>query len=219
MEIYDRVAKVVAPKKASLAIAEKSLKETMALLAEKQGELKEVQDRLASLNANFQAATDKKQQLEFQVDLCEKKLFRANKLIGGLGGEKTRWGEAAAKLQITYDNLTGDILIASSVIAYLGPFTAQFRQRIIQDWIEQCQARNITCSSDFQLSSVLGDPIKIRQDCINGLPTDSFSIDNGVIIDNSRRWPLMIDPQGQANKWVKNMEKENGVEVILYFGL
>ena len=67
MEIYDRVAKVVAPKKAALAIAETSLAATMALLREKQAELKEVQDRLATLTANFQAAQDKKAQLEFQV--------------------------------------------------------------------------------------------------------------------------------------------------------
>ena len=105
-------------------------------------------------------------------------------------------------------------MIASSVIAYLGPFTAQFRNRIIENWTNECKSRKITCSEDFQLANVLGDPIKIRQDCINGLPTDSFSIDNGVIVDNSRRWPLMIDPQGQANKWVKNMEKERGIEVI-----
>ena len=26
--------------------------------------------------------------------------------------------------------------------------------------------------------------------------------------------PLMIDPQGQANKWVKNSEKENKLSVI-----
>lgn len=32
----------------------------------------------------------RKAQLEFDVDLCEKKLDRATKLIGGLGGEKTR---------------------------------------------------------------------------------------------------------------------------------
>lgn len=30
----------------------------------------------------------------------------------------------------------------------------------------------------------------------------------------ANRWPLMIDPQGQANKWVKNMEKVNKLEVI-----
>lgn len=26
--------------------------------------------------------------------------------------------------------------------------------------------------------------------------------------------PLMIDPQGQANKWVKNSEKENNLSII-----
>lgn len=31
---------------------------------------------------------------------------------------------------------------------------------------------------------------------------------------NARRWPLMIDPQGQANKWIKNMEKANNLHVV-----
>lgn len=35
-----------------------------------------------------------------------------------------------------------------------------------------------------------------------------------VLCSNARRWPLMIDPQGQANKWLKNMEKSNSLHVI-----
>ena len=31
---------------------------------------------------------------------------------------------------------------------------------------------------------------------------------------NARRWPLMIDPQGQAKKWVKNMERANSLHII-----
>lgn len=54
--------------------------------------------------------------------------LRAEKLIGGLGGEKDRWSKAAEDLTVQYDNLTGDILCASGVVAYLGAFTSAFRQ-------------------------------------------------------------------------------------------
>uniref|UniRef100_A0A672VCY4 Dynein axonemal heavy chain 12 n=1 Tax=Strigops habroptila TaxID=2489341 RepID=A0A672VCY4_STRHB len=214
MEMYDRVAKVVAPKKARLKEAQQSLGETLALLNQKREELAEVERDLAALEQTFTEKTEEKARLEFQVDLCAKKLERAEKLIGGLGGEKSRWNNAANDLQDVYDNLTGDVLISAGVIAYLGAFTAGFRQECTRDWSKLCKVRNIPCSETFSLSKTLGDPIKIRAWNIAGLPTDAFSVDNGVIVDNSRRWPLMIDPQGQANKWIKNFEKENRLNVI-----
>lgn len=66
--------------------------------------------------------------LAFEVDLCSKKLERAEQLIGGLGGEKTRWSQTALELGLLYINLTGDILISSGVVAYLGAFTSNYRQ-------------------------------------------------------------------------------------------
>ena len=63
-----------------------------------------------------------------QVDLCQKKLVRAEQLIGGLGGEKDRWSQSAKDLSIKYTNTTGDVLIASGLVAYLGAFTSAFRQ-------------------------------------------------------------------------------------------
>ena len=49
-----------------------------------------MQQKLASLKAQFEENNKKKLQLEHDVDQCSKKLARAEKLIGGLGGEKTR---------------------------------------------------------------------------------------------------------------------------------
>lgn len=69
MEIYDRVAKVVAPKKAKLKEAQEQLSETMALLNTKRAELKAVQDRLANLQQTFQDMVEKKKNLEFQVSI------------------------------------------------------------------------------------------------------------------------------------------------------
>lgn len=40
---------------------------------------------------------------------------------------------------------------------------------------------------------------------MNGLPRDTLSIENAVLMMNSNRWPLFIDPQTQANKWIRNM--------------
>ena len=67
MEIYDRVAKVVAPKKERLVQAQGELAETMQQLNEKRSTLHEVEVRLANLKKQFQEATGQKEKLEFSV--------------------------------------------------------------------------------------------------------------------------------------------------------
>ncbi|XP_078184177.1 dynein axonemal heavy chain 7 isoform X4 [Callithrix jacchus] len=214
MDSYDKVAKIVAPKKIKLAAAEGELKIAMDGLRKKQAALKEVQDKLARLQDTLELNKQKKADLEKKVDLCSKKLERAEQLIGGLGGEKTRWSHTALDLGQLYINLTGDILISAGVVAYLGAFTSTYRQNQTKEWTTLCKGRNIPCSDDYSLMGTLGEAATIRTWNIAGLPSDSFSIDNGIIIMNARRWPLMIDPQGQANKWIKNMEKANSLHVI-----
>ena len=72
-------------------------------------------------------------------------------------------------------------------------------QECTTQWHKLCQEKEIPCSKSFSLNATLGDAVKIRAWQIAGLPVDSFSIDNGIIVSNSRRWPLMIDPQGNAS--------------------
>ncbi|KAK1880668.1 Dynein heavy chain 3 axonemal [Dissostichus eleginoides] len=214
MEVYERVAKLVAPKKERLKLAEDELAVQMEMLSVKRAELKKVVDRLQSLNDNLTAMINKKQDLEENIESCSQKLIRAEKLIGGLGGEKDRWTEAARLLGIRYINLTGDVLLSSGTVSYLGAFTVDYRIECQEQWHILCQEKKIPCSEDLTLSNTLGNQVSIRAWQIAGLPVDSYSTDNGIIVFNSRRWPLMIDPQGQANKWIKNMEKANKLAVI-----
>ncbi|KAM6054400.1 LOW QUALITY PROTEIN: dynein axonemal heavy chain 3 [Chlamydotis macqueenii] len=99
------------------------------------------------------------------------------------------------------------------VFPIIGTFTVDYCLKCQKQWQVLCNEKNIPCSSDFSLSNTLGDPVKICAWQTAGLPIDYFSID-GIIISNSRRWALMIDPQRQTNKWVKNMEKTNRLSDI-----
>lgn len=188
MEQYDRVAKIVAPKRSKLLEAEAELSQNMEALKKTQNELAEVERKLQSLQNKLVATQHEKHRLEDEVELCATKLDRAEKLIGGLGGEKERWNEAANYLQTVYSNLTGDILISAGVIAYLGPFTRIYRDECVLEWVKMCKNYNIRCSEPFSLTESLGNPVKIQQWNICGLPRDTFSIDNSVIVANSRRW-------------------------------
>jgi hypothetical protein len=55
------------------------------------------------------------------------------------------------------------------------------------------------------LVKTLGDPVEIRDWYMAGLPSDTISTESGIIVLKSSRWPLIIDPQMQANNWLKKM--------------
>lgn len=104
---YDKVAKVVAPKKKALSEAEEELATAMAALEIKRAMLREVQEKLRLLEVKLEENQNSLTQLQGSADLCSKKLQRAEELIGGLGGEKSRWSEIAEQLGKTYFKLTG----------------------------------------------------------------------------------------------------------------
>lgn len=215
IDSYDRVAKIVAPKKKALAEAEAQYSEVMAGLKIKQAELQELQDKLALLENQLEESITEKQRLENEVEICAQKLERAERLIGGLGGERQRWSEAAQSLAEQQQNVLGDVLIAAGFISYLGVFTMPFREGLTKKWTAECKKRGIPCSDVFTLQQCLGDPVKIREWGIAGLPNDQLSIDNAIVVANARRWPLFIDPQNQANKWDKDgtVEQRSGHQV------
>ena len=62
-----------------------------------------------------------------------------------------------------------------------------------------CRSENLPRSPTFSLKGLLGNPVQIRDWIISGLPNDSFSTDNAIIVANSRRWPLLIDPEVPHN--------------------
>lgn len=203
----------VAPKKAALAAAKSDLEKTERTLAAAKARLKDVTDGLELLNRKLAAKVAYRQEKEKNITLCQDRMNRAFRLITGLSDERVRWMQTIATIEANTINVTGDILLSAGAVAYLTPFTDKYRRGLLTEWLDLIGEKKIPHTPGCNPVSTLGEPIMIRSWQLDGLPRDYFSTENAVLVSNSIRWPLFIDPQGQANKWVKNMGKERGITI------
>jgi dynein heavy chain len=136
-------------------------------------------------------------------------------LVSGLAGERDRWEKSIKHYEEAMKFLPGDCLLAAAFMSYAGSFNTVYRKILVQDhWLSHIRTLEIPFSPDFSFDSFSGKPTEIRDWNIQGLPSDAFSTENGIIVTRGRRWPLMIDPQGQANNWIKTLEKSRDLKII-----
>ncbi len=124
-------------------------------------------------------------------------------IVDLLKGEKLRWIESVEKLKKYSVNIVGNCLLAAGMISYGGAFTTKFRKKLENIWLQKLDDEKILRSEELSLRFVMEDKLMSRKWNISGLPNDNLSIENGIIIFNTRKWPLMIDPQNQATIFLK----------------
>eukprot|EP00163_Fabomonas_tropica_P002875 TRINITY_DN1232_c0_g1_i1.p1 TRINITY_DN1232_c0_g1~~TRINITY_DN1232_c0_g1_i1.p1 ORF type:complete len:4516 (+),score=1594.38 TRINITY_DN1232_c0_g1_i1:127-13674(+) len=214
MEKYARVYRVVKPKRDAVDSAMAALAEKQAALSKAKEELEVLTNKVLTLKNQYEESVSNKERLQKEMEETELKLGRAEKLVEGLSGERGRWEASAAEIEGQKGNLMGDCLVAAAFLSYAGPFNPAYRRELVEQmWLSQVRNLGIPCTPDFSFVNFMANPSDVREWNIQGLPSDTFSTENGVLVTRGRRWPLMIDPQQQANKWIKHLEG-NALKVI-----
>ncbi|EZA48745.1 Dynein heavy chain 2, axonemal [Ooceraea biroi] len=214
MEQYGKLYRIVAPKREKLQVALASLKQKEMALEQTMQQLQNLREQLEKLQRMYDARMKEKEDLIRLAELLKLKLKRAAMLVESLSEERIRWENTVASLTESFEWLPGDCLISTGFVSYLGPFVSNYRQELISIWSKEVRVREIPTSPDLDVKEFLADPSTIRDWTIQGLPPDGFSTENGIIVTWTTRWPLVIDPQYQAAKWIKNMEAKNSLKVI-----
>lgn len=214
---YQLVTKKVAPKKAKYEEVTAILKTAQAELQVKLDEVQAVKDKVAILEATCQKMQDEKEALEQDMETSRLRMGRAEKLVVLLADEGVRWKETVEVIVGDIERLVGNVFLSCACISYFGAFTGQYRQLLVEQWVQGCQDRDIPTSDAFSLIEIMGDPVTIRSWNIASLPNDQVSSENGILCTKAERYALCIDPQQQANKWIKNLEKDNNL-LLLKFG-
>merc|ERR1719506_1645199 len=178
--------------------------EAEAALAIVMEQVAKVEARVAELQATLTNAVDEKEKVERQAEKCMEKLSLAERLVNGLADEYTRWTSTVKDLRDLGVRLIGDCLLASAFVGYISPFNATIRGDLWKNsWSKDIVERKIPMTEEIDPLKVLSSEGDIAAWQNEGLPADRVSVENAAVVVSCARWPLMIDPQLQGVKWIK----------------
>ncbi|XP_050527559.1 dynein beta chain, ciliary isoform X2 [Daktulosphaira vitifoliae] len=209
----------VEPKRIALSQANAELAQAQEKLSIIKKKVASLEEQLSKLTADFEQATSEKLHCQQEADATNKTIALANRLIGGLGSENVRWAEAVSCFMQQSTTLPGDILLITAFISYVGCFTKYYRLELLQKiWTPYVKTLNpsVPITEGLDPLSLLTDDTQIAIWNNEGLPSDRMSTENATILTNSDRWPLMIDPQLQGIKWIK--QKYGDSLIVLRLG-
>ncbi|CAF0727175.1 unnamed protein product [Didymodactylos carnosus] len=214
VESYARIYRIVQPKKERYQKAASELQEKQYLLQESKDELAGIQKKIEELRIEYEIKIKEKNELQRNAEETAMFLDRATKLLDGVTEKRATWDITCATLLENQLDLVGNCLLACAFLSYMGLFLSDYRDDIMQNvWIKELERRGIRYKKDYNFSQFMITPTQIREWNIQGLPRDNFSTENAILTTRSWSQPLFIDPQSQATKWIKRMEKLNGLKI------
>jgi dynein heavy chain len=209
---YYRIYEVVEPKRQLLAQANEKLLAANEQLRTVREEVAELEAKLADLNEKFMNATEEKNEAIAQAEKTQSRANMADRLVNGLSDEKIRWSNSVESFGIQEKMFVGDVLLAAAFVSYVGAFSLALRNSLVLDkWLPDMIERQLPMTEGMQPLRMLAEDAVIAQWANEGLPSDTMSIQNGAIVCNCKRWPVLIDPQLQGIKWIK---KKHVTEVV-----
>ncbi|KAK2582958.1 hypothetical protein KPH14_009015 [Odynerus spinipes] len=205
--VFHYINETVKPLRAALAQANAELKAAMDRLNFLRSRLNELQKVLDILSEKMEIALAEKQKCQDEADTTALTIDLANRLVNGLASEKIRWTDTLEILKTSGITVPGDVLLVTAFISYMGGFTRKYRLDLLNlHWLPFLDKLTVQIprTPELDLLSLITDDTQIAQWNNEGLPADTMSSENATILTNSSRWPLMIDPQLQGIKWIKN---------------
>ncbi|XP_021550173.1 LOW QUALITY PROTEIN: dynein axonemal heavy chain 9 [Neomonachus schauinslandi] len=202
----------VEPKRQALSRATADLTAAQENLAAIKAKIAHLNENLARLTAKFEKATADKLKCQQEAEVTTGTISLANRLVGGLASENVRWAEAVQNFRHQESKLCGDIVLTTAFVSYLGFFTKRYRQSLMDGTWRPYLSRlevPIPVTPTLDPLRMLTDDADVAAWQNQGLPADRMSTENATILLSCERWPLMVDPQLQGIKWIKNKYGEN----------
>jgi dynein heavy chain 1 len=185
-------------------VAALKLEETK--LTQQKGDLDTLIDTLnkniENYKSEFTVLISKKESIKGEMEKVESKVIRSQNLLDNLSTEKVRWEESSKGFSEQMKTMTGDALLGAAFLAYIGFFDQFYRKVLMSHWRDYFKQMGLIFRADMSINEFLSKASDRMIWQGHKLPSDDLCTENAIILSRFNRYPLVIDPAGQAMDFI-----------------
>ncbi|KAF9243765.1 dynein heavy chain and region D6 of dynein motor-domain-containing protein [Melanogaster broomeanus] len=163
----------------------------------------ELEAKIAKYKEEYALLISETQAIKSEMERVQNKVDRSMKLLESLSSEKGRWEAGSRTFDAEMSTIVGDVLLSAGFLAYGGFFDQHYREVMWQDWSNHLLEANISTDDRLSWQS-------------KSLPADNLTTENAIMLKRFNRYPLIIDPTGQATTFLLNEYKERKITVTSF---
>ncbi|KAF4101796.1 hypothetical protein G5714_016596 [Onychostoma macrolepis] len=173
--------------------------------------IRDLEASIARYKEEYAVLISEAQAIKADLAAVEAKVNRSTALLKSLSAERERWEKTSETFKNQMSTIAGDCLLSAAFIAYAGYFDQQMRQNLFTTWSHHLQQANIQFRTDIARTEYLSNADERLRWQANSLPADDLCTENAIMLKRFNRYPLIIDPSGQATEFIMNEFKDKKI--------
>uniref|UniRef100_A0A8D3DL88 Dynein cytoplasmic 1 heavy chain 1 n=1 Tax=Scophthalmus maximus TaxID=52904 RepID=A0A8D3DL88_SCOMX len=183
--------------------------------------IRDLEASIARYKEEYAVLIAEAQAIKADLATVEAKVNRSTALLKSLSAERERWEKTSETFKNQMSTIAGDCLLSAAFITYAGYFEQQMRQNLFTTWshhLQQSVKSHISWPkflpqfrTDIARTEYLSNADERLRWQANSLPADDLCTENAIMLKRFNRYPLIIDPSGQATEFIMNEYKERKI--------
>lgn len=211
-EILDRIG----PLRQEVQELESSAQMTVLKASSIEKMIVELENSIATYKEEYAVLISEVGSIKNEMERVKSKVDRSVTLLESLSSERVRWEAGSHSFDTQMATTVGDVLLSSAFLAYGGYFDQQYREILFHKWADHLAKAGIQFKADISLAEYLSTADDRLSWTEHALPADDLCVENAIILERFNRYPLIIDPSGQATTFLMNEYKGRKITVTSF---
>lgn len=176
----------------------------------------ELESKIVTYKEEYALLISETQAIKSEMERVQSKVDRSMKLLESLSSEKGRWESGSRTFDAEMSTIVGDVLLSAAFLAYGGFFDQHYREVMWQEWSSHLHEASIKFKPELSLTEYLSTADDRLSWQSKSLPSDNLTTENAIMLKRFTRYPLIIDPTGQATTFLLNEYKDRKITVTSF---